>query len=331
MDNNVLVILALQARTALSPSDTEALDAAAEFAARFDGELSCLLLGEHPEAVVEQALSFPIDKVLTMRDERFTSWNGDLVVASAAEGVRATDSRFVILGRDIATLELAPRLAARMSGASVVGVTNVDASDGGTVLVEATAYGGAARATYEVMAPPPLILGMAARRPGSATYPPKVRRPATELPVPSAVVDRVRIVEQASGRGSRLEDARCVVSGGRGLGEAKNFTLVRDLANALGGLPGASRAIVDSGWASAHEQVGLTGSIVAPELYIAAGISGASQHMAGCSNAKVICAINTDERAAIFTYARFGIVDDCKAVLAELLALTGAQREERHE
>lgn len=331
MGNNVLVILPLQRRTALSPSDAEAIDAAAEFAARFDGELSCLLLGDQPEVVAEQTLPFAIDGVFTMKDERFGTWNGDLVVASAADGVRATKARFVILSRDIATLELAPRLAARMSGASVVGVTSVDTGDGGAVLVEATAFGGAARATYQVIAPPPLILGMAARRPGSATYPPKVRRPATELPVPSAVADRVRIVEQASGRGSRLEDARCVVSGGRGLGEAKNFALVRELANALGGLPGASRAIVDSGWASPDEQVGLTGSIVAPELYIAAGISGASQHMAGCSNAKVLCAINTDERAAIFTYAKFGIVDDCKAVLAELLALTGAQHEERRE
>lgn len=331
MGNDVLVILPLQGRTVLSPSDAEALDAASEFAARFNGELSCLVLGEYPEAVVEQALSFPIDSVFTMRNERFSSWNGDLVVASAAEGIAATNARFVILGRDIATLELAPRLAARMSGASVVGVTNLDADDGGAVLVEATAFGGAARATYEVIAPPPLILGMAARRPGASTYPPKVHRPATDLPVPSVDVDRVRIVEPASGRGSRLEDARCVVSGGRGLGEAKNFTLVRELANALGGLPGASRAIVDSGWASPDEQVGLTGSIVAPELYIAAGISGASQHMAGCSNAKVLCAINTDERAAIFTYARFGIVDDCKAVLAELTALAGAHREEGQE
>jgi electron transfer flavoprotein alpha subunit len=327
MGNDVLVILPLQGRTVLSPSDAEALDAAAEFAARFDGELSCLLLSDYPEAVVEQALSFPIARVFTMRDERFRSWNGDLVVTSAAECITATNARFVILGRDIATLELAPRLAARMSGASVVGVTNVDVDDDGTILVEATAFGGAARATYQVMAPPPLILGIAARRPGSATYPLKVDRPTTALPVPS-VVGRVRIVEAASGRGSRLEDARYVVSGGRGLGEAKNFTLVRELAHALGGLPGASRAIVDSGWASPDEQVGLTGSIVAPELYIAAGISGASQHMAGCSNAKVLCAINTDERAAIFTYARFGIVDDCKAVLAELIALAGMLHEE---
>lgn len=331
MGNNVLVVLPLQGRTTLSPSDVEAIDAAAEFAGRFDGELSCLLLGVQPEAVADQTLPFPIDSVFTMGDERFTSWNGDLMVASAADGVTAAQARVVVLSRDIATLELAPRLAARMSGASVVGVTNVETGDGGAFLVEATAYGGAARATYQVMAPPPLVLGMAARRPGVATYPLKTQRSVTDLPVPSVDVNRVRVVEPASGRGSRLEDARYVVSGGRGLGEAKNYALVREFARALGGLPGASRAIVDSGWASPDEQIGLTGSIVAPELYIAAGISGASQHMAGCSNAKVLCAINTDERAAIFTYAQFGIVDDCKAVLAELLALIGDPHEEGPE
>lgn len=329
MDSDVLVILPLQGRTILSPSDGEALGAAAEIAARFDGVLSCLVLSDQAGGVVQQLRSFPVDDVFIMEDARFRSWCGDLLVACAAECIATTRARFVVLGRDSGILELAPRLAARMSGASVVGVTNIDVGGDGSVLVEATAFGGAARATYQVMAPPPLILGMAARRMASLTYPPKHGRPATRLPVPPAVVERVRIVEPASGPGSRLEDARCVVSGGRGLGEANNFGLVRELANALGGMPGASRAIVDSGWATPEEQVGLTGSIVAPELYIAAGISGASQHMAGCSNAKVLCAINTDPRAAIFTYARFGIVDDCKAVLAELIALGGEQGQAR--
>ena len=184
---------------ALSASDVEAIDAAAEFAARSDGELSCLLLGDQPEVVAEQTLPFAIDGVFTMKDERFGTWNGDLVVASAADGVRATKARFVILSRDIATLELAPRLAARMSGASVVGVTSVDTGDGGAVLVEATAFGGAARATYQVIAPPPLILGMAARRPGSATYPPKVRRPARSGSVRPAASEHRRETDRGFG------------------------------------------------------------------------------------------------------------------------------------
>ena len=95
-----------------------------------------------------------------------------------------------------------------------------------------------------------------------------------------------------------------------------------ELAGALGGLPGASRAIVDDGWAPPSEQVGLTGALVAPDLYVAAGISGASQHMAGCSNSRVIVAVNSDAQAPIFKYAHFGIVDDCREVLRELIRLS---------
>lgn len=328
MDNEFLIILPLQGRTNLSQSDREALVAAAGFAERFNASLSCLLLNDRTERLIEELRSFPIDNVFTMEDERFGTWNGDLLVASASACVALTTARFVIFSRDIGTLELAPRLAARTSGASVVGVTNVEVEGDGTVFVEATVFGGAARANYEVTAPGPLVLGLAPRQSSAVPFPPKANQGTTTLPlpVPAGTVERVRLIEPANARGARLEDARYVVSGGKGLGEAKNFDLVRELARSLGGMPGASRAIVDSGWASPDEQVGLTGSIVSPELYIAAGISGASQHMAGCSNARVLCAINTDERAAIFTYARFGIIDDCKAVLAELIALTEGTR-----
>ena len=124
-------------------------------------------------------------------------------------------------------------------------------------------------------------------------------------------------------QGPRLEDAKVIVSGGRGLQDGENYGLVRELAAGLGGLPGASRAIVDDGWASFDQQVGLTGKIVTPDVYFAIGISGASQHMAGCSNARCIVAVNTDPEAPIFTYADYGIVDDAldAETLGALIAL----------
>ena len=98
-----------------------------------------------------------------------------------------------------------------------------------------------------------------------------------------------------------------------------NYKLVEQLAEALGGLPGASRPLVDEGWVDSSRQVGLTGKITRPGLYIAAGISGASQHMAGCAAAKSIAAINTDPDAAIFRYARYGVIGDCLEILPELI------------
>jgi electron transfer flavoprotein alpha subunit len=119
--------------------------------------------------------------------------------------------------------------------------------------------------------------------------------------------------------GIRLEDADVVVSGGRGLGGPEAFTLIEELAKALGAAVGASRAVCDLGWRPVSEQVGLTGKVVSPTLYIAIAISGASQHMAGCSGSKNIVAINKDPDANIFKASRFGIVDDFAKVLPPLI------------
>ncbi|MBT4520501.1 MAG: electron transfer flavoprotein subunit alpha/FixB family protein [Halieaceae bacterium] len=134
-----------------------------------------------------------------------------------------------------------------------------------------------------------------------------------------AIEERFKVTSRPSAEGPRLEDADIIVSGGRGLGSADNYALIRELASELGGLPGASRVIVDEGWVDSSHQVGLTGKITRPGLYLAAGISGASQHMAGCSAAKTIVAINKDQDASIYRYARYGIVADCLEVLPELI------------
>jgi electron transfer flavoprotein alpha subunit len=155
-----------------------------------------------------------------------------------------------------------------------------------------------------------------ATTPEPATGPtPTIENVAVDL---TAVEERIRVVERKAEEGPRLEDAQIIVSGGRGLGSADKFALVEELAEALGGLAAASRPIVDDGWADSSRQIGLTGKIARPALYIAAGISGASQHMAGCAAAKTIVAINSDADAPIFRYARYGIVGDCLEVLPEL-------------
>jgi electron transfer flavoprotein alpha subunit len=138
--------------------------------------------------------------------------------------------------------------------------------------------------------------------------------------------ERIRVVEPAKAEGPRLEDAGTIVAGGRGLGAREHFTLIEQLAEALGGMAGASRPLVDDGWVDASRQVGLTGRITRPALYVAVGISGASQHMAGCSAAKTIVAINKDAEAAIFKHARYGIVGDCHEILPELIRAARARR-----
>jgi electron transfer flavoprotein alpha subunit len=137
---------------------------------------------------------------------------------------------------------------------------------------------------------------------------------------PSAV--RIKVTERKgmAAEGVRLEDADVVISGGRGLGGPENFDVIEELAGALGAAVGASRAVCDLGWRPVSDQVGLTGKVVSPTLYIAVAISGASQHMAGITQVKNIVAINKDPEAGMFKAARFGVVGDWKEIIPAFIA-----------
>lgn len=234
---------------------------------------------------------------------------------------REISPRAILFGRSDAASVIAPRVAMRL-GASFSRDCTALSSDGADIVVTRPVYGGNANARFRLKADGIHVIML---RPGShepvavhGATPEAVRfDPAPHIRNSRSTL--IRTVQEAQ-EGVRLEDADVVVSGGRGLGGPEPFEQVAELAGLLGGAVGASRAACDAGWIDHSHQVGLTGKSVSPRLYIAVGISGASQHMAGCSSARNIVAINTDADASIFGDAKFGVVGDWSKVLPGLIA-----------
>jgi electron transfer flavoprotein alpha subunit len=216
------------------------------------------------------------------------------------------------MGQTAVGLDLAPRFSIRMGTGVAMDCVDLEIK-GGRLHMTRPVYGGNARAVYTSKTMPQVAT---VRAKSQKALEPDSRRSGDirqrDFALESSS-ERVLSRLQAHSVGPRLEDAKVIVSGGRGLGGPEGFADLAELAESLGGTVGSSRAAVDLGWVEPSFQIGLTGKVVTPELYIAVGISGASQHFAGISGAKTVVAINKDKDAEIFKVARFGVVCDWKS------------------
>ena len=311
----------------LSLTSQELLAAGRKVADDLGAELGIGLAGDSVEGASQEAISHGADKVYAVTHPALGQYQVDLFLSALEILCREVNPGIVLMGRTNEGRELAPRLAFRLG----VGLAqdclevSVDPSTR-KLLANRPVYGGNAVAVVSCNYSPQI----AAIRPKA--YEPLEPDPSRRGEVVSFPVDldaslarsKVTDVVKEEAAGVKLEDARIVVSGGRGLGGPEPFQDLEELARLLGAAVGASRAAVDSGWVPATYQVGLTGKTITPDLYITVAISGASQHMAGCSGAKVIVAINKDAEANIFKEARYGVVGDWQKVLP---ALTESVRE----
>ncbi len=326
MPGEVLVVGEL-ADGQISPTTRELLAVGRQIADDSSAVLAVALAGAAPEDASAGAGPAGADKVYAVQHPLLAEYQVDLHLIALENLCRQSEPSVVLLARSNTGRELAPRLAARLGVGLAQDCLEVKwDGDGQRLLANRPVYGGNAIAVVACVARPQ----MACIRP--KTYEPldpDHSRQAEVVPVQvdlDASMAKVRVVNVVAeeSEGVRLEDARIVVSGGRGLGGPEPFSQIEALAGVLSAGVGASRAAVDSGWVPPAWQVGLTGKTITPDLYITVGISGASQHMAGCSGAKVLVAINKDSEANIFKECRYGVVGDWQKVLP---AFTEAVRE----
>ena len=303
----------------------EAVTAARSLADAGGGEVHAMLVGAPGVEAHAAALgAHGADVVLVVGDAALTHYSPEVAAATAAERVRASGYRAAVFSASAQGLDLAPRVAAKLGVGLASDVTAVEPA-GETVIVRHPVNTGKVFATLTVTGRPALV----SLRPGAVLPVPSARAGRVETVAPALAPAEARVVVTEVRGGSRgkldLAEAPIVVSGGRGLKSAENFKLVEELADAFGNAAvGATRAVTDDGWRPHSEQIGQTGRNVSPSLYVAVGISGAIQHLAGMRTSKTIVAINKDKDAPIFKIADYGIVGDVFEVVP---ALTAAVRE----
>ena len=301
----------------LSQSTKELLAHGRRLADELGEGLAVALLGDDVGDSPKEAIAFGADKVYAVTDPLLKDGSPEAYLAAMHKVGSENPPRILLFGKTDVGREVGPRLAYRLDTVAAQDCLELRMEEKQLRAVRPV-YGGNCMATLAFSGTP-----MVAIVRGKTTDP--LERDDSrqgETVAVAAALDpstvKVKVVERVeeAPEGVRLEDAVIVVSGGRGLGGPEPFFAeLQELADALGAPVGASRAVVDAGWVPYSYQVGLTGKTITPDLYITVGISGASQHMAGCSGSKVIVAINKDPESNIFKEARYGIAGDWKKVL----------------
>ena len=305
----------------------EAVTAARKLADSTGGEVHALLIGAPGIASkAEQLAKHGADVVLVTESDAFAKYNPEAASQIAADRLRDGSYRAAIFATSAQGRDLAPRVAGKLGAGIVTDVLDVKL-DGNKLTVKHPMNIGKLIATVSIEGSPAIV----SLRPN--TYSPvenaKAGRVENVQPSGDPASSRVVVKELVTGERGKLDlaEAPVIVAGGRGLKAAENFKLVEDLADAFGNAAvGATRAVTDDGWRPHADQIGQTGRLVSPQLYVAVGISGAVQHLAGMRTSKTIVAINKDKDAPIFKVADYGIVGDVFEVVP---ALTEAVREAR--
>ena len=319
-ETGVLIVCETDANTGSLRSITgELLNAARGLATSLNGEkISAALIGSGVSGKAQEVIALGADVVYVVDAPVFAHYLSETFVRAVMAVTAQANPKVILTGHTPNGRELGPSLAFRLDTGVSTDTTNVsiDATSGGLVAQRSLAGGLFRQVTAFNRLPHVATVHMKAY---DAATPDSSRQGQVvnvEVTLDPATI-QTRFVSHAEAKqeGVRLEDARVVVTGGRGMGNAEAFVPLEKLANMVGGAVGATRAAADSGYCGQDIMIGITGRVVSPEVYLAIALSGASQHMAGCSGSKNIIAINRDPEANIFKESRFGVVGDYNQVL----------------
>lgn len=319
-----LWVFAEQRDGVLQKVSMELLGKGRELADKLGVELTALLLGNNVEALAEELVAYGADKVLVADNELLKHYTTDGYTKVIADLVNSKKPEILLVGATFIGRDLGPRLAARLTTGLTADCTGLDIDEATKdLLMTRPAFGGNLMATIECSDHRPQ---MSTVRPGVFEKLPKdasrkgviekAEISIAEADVRTKVIDVAKSLKDVADIG----EAKILVSGGRGVGNKENFALLKELADVLGGTVSGSRAAVDNGWIDKAYQVGQTGKTVRPKLYIACGISGAIQHLAGMQDSDYIIAINKDDAAPMMKAADLAIVGDLNKVIPELIA-----------
>ena len=312
-----IYVIAEQRDGALRKVSFELASAARKLADQTGDEVSAILLGSGVEGLAPELGKFGVDKVFVGDNAALEPYITEAHAQVVAKILKDNDAAIALFAASVQGKDLSARVAAKLAGGLATDCTDVKI-DGGKLVAVRPMYAGKCFGEVVFNTTP----AMASLRPNVF--------PAVEIAKAAAVTkvdvavdaqkSKVLEVQKDTSGKVDLTEANIIVSGGRGMKGPDEYKILEELADVLKGTVGASRAAVDAGWRPQKDQVGQTGKVVSPNLYIACGISGAIQHLAGMSSSKCIVAINKDAEAPIFTKADFGVVDDLFKVVPELTA-----------
>ena len=298
----------------------ELASTARKLADQLGEEVCAVLLGSGVEGIAGGLGKYGVDKVYVADDPALEPYTTDAHAMAVTKIVKEKDPSILLLGASVQGKDLSSRLVGSLATGMATDCTDIKIADGKMVAIRPM-YAGKCFGEVVVNANPQ----MASLRPNvfSAVENEKVAEVCKFDPGldPAKLKTKVLEVQKDASGKVDLTEANIIVSGGRGMKGPENYVVIEELAAILGATVGASRAAVDAGWRPQSDQVGQTGKVVSPNLYIACGISGAIQHLAGMSSSKYIVAINKDSEAPIFTKADYGIVDDLFKVVPELVTV----------